>query len=177
MNSRIFCCITTSSPIVGSSRNSTSGWCSSAAASSHFIRSPSESLRTWTSSSGPRSSRSASSSERSAVLGVRDAVDLLVEQERLGGRQVPPELVLLAEHQREPALERPLALERLVPEHADAARRSAPAARPSSSSVVVLPAPFGPRNPTSSPRRIVRLTSSTARTSVYVALEDGPQRG
>jgi len=31
-----------------------------------------------------------------------DAVDLLVQAERLGGRQVPPELVLLAHHQGEP---------------------------------------------------------------------------
>ena len=45
MNSRTASCIETSSPIVGSSRKSTLGRCRRAAASSHFIRSPSESWR------------------------------------------------------------------------------------------------------------------------------------
>jgi hypothetical protein len=35
-------------------------------------------------------------------------------------------------------------------------------------SVVVLPAPFGPRNPTRSPAAISKDTSSTARTVLYV---------
>ena len=55
-NARTACLLTRSSPIVGSSRNSTSGPCSSAAVSSPRIRWPSESCRTGMSRNGSRSS-------------------------------------------------------------------------------------------------------------------------
>ena len=99
----MLCWAITSRPIVGSSRNSTSGEWSRAAISSIFIRSPSESSRTGWLSSRRTSSRSTSSS--CVLLKARrvDAVDLLMEAERLGGGQVPPELILLAHHEREAA--------------------------------------------------------------------------
>ena len=55
---RTACLLTTSSPIVGSSRNSTSGPCSRAAVSSPRIRWPSESCRTGVSRTASRSSSS-----------------------------------------------------------------------------------------------------------------------
>ena len=98
----MLCCAITSSPIVGSSRNSTSGEWSSAAISSIFIRSPSDSSRTGWFNSRVTSSSSASSSRVRSKRRL-DAVDLLVQAERFVGGQVPPELVLLAHHQREAA--------------------------------------------------------------------------
>ncbi len=62
MKCRMRRCMVTSSPIVGSSRNSTRGWCSRAAATSHFMRSPRERLRTGFCNKAPRSSKSTSSS-------------------------------------------------------------------------------------------------------------------
>ena len=59
---------------------------------------------------------------RSELLRI-DAVDLLVEPERFGGRQVPPELVLLTHHEREPAAIGVLALPRHVAQHAGFAGR------------------------------------------------------
>ena len=50
-----------SSPMVGSSRKSTCGRCNSPAASSHFIRSPSDRLRTGLRMIGESSSNSSSS--------------------------------------------------------------------------------------------------------------------
>ena len=94
---------TTSRPMVGSSRKSTSGECSSAAISSIFIRSPSDSSRTGCESRSRTPSRSVSSSRVRSNRSRLDAVDLLVQAERFGGRQVPPELVLLAHHQGEAA--------------------------------------------------------------------------
>ncbi len=72
-NPRTFALLTTSSPIVGSSRYSTSGSCSSAAAMSPRIRCPSDSWRTGTSSSSPRSRRSTHRSRFSSnrALGTR----------------------------------------------------------------------------------------------------------
>ncbi len=99
----MLCCATTSSPIVGSSRNSTSGECSSAAISSIFIRSPSDNSRTGWPSSLRTSSRSTSSSRAPVELRRVDAVNLLVQAERLLRGQVPPELVLLPHHQGEAA--------------------------------------------------------------------------
>ena len=99
----MLCWATTSRPIVGSSRNRTSGPWSKAAMSSIFIRSPSDSSRTgwpsrrWTSSISARPSRVFWN-----CCGI-DVIDVLVQAERLGGRQVPPELVLLAHHQGEAA--------------------------------------------------------------------------
>ncbi len=52
-----------------------------------------------------------------------DAVDLLVESERFGGGQVPPQLVLLPHHEREPAAVIVVALPRHVAEHARLAGR------------------------------------------------------
>ena len=79
----MLCWATTSRPIVGSSRNSTSGECSRAAISSIFIRSPSDSSRTGCLSRWPTSSSSVnSSSVRSNCCGL-DAVDLLVQPKRL----------------------------------------------------------------------------------------------
>ena len=114
----MLCWATTSRPIVGSSRNSTSGEWSRAAISSIFIRSPSDSSRTGWLSSRRTSSRSTSSScVRSNCVGV-DAIDLLMEAERLGGGQVPPELVLLAHHQGEAAAIGVVALPGDVAQHA-----------------------------------------------------------
>ncbi len=66
---RIDSCASTSSPSVGSSRNRISGRCRSAAASSHFMRSPSDSCRTGLSSSSPRPRSVTSSSRRSRKAG------------------------------------------------------------------------------------------------------------
>ena len=114
----MLCWATTSRPIVGSSRNSTSGECSSAAISSIFIRSPSDSSRTGCPSSWPTSSSSVSSSSVRSNVGRLDAVDLLVQPERLLRGQVPPELVLLPHHQGEPAAVGVLALPGHVAHHA-----------------------------------------------------------
>ena len=62
-------------------------------------------------------SSSVSSSRRPLELRRLDAVDLLVQAERLGGRQVPPELVLLAHHQGEAAAIGVLALPGHVAQH------------------------------------------------------------
>jgi hypothetical protein len=81
---------------------------------------------------------------------VGDAVDAGVEFEGFAGGQIPPELVLLAEQQRELAAVTVFAFPRHIAQH----RASPPVgySRPASIlSVVVLPAPFGPRKPTSSP--------------------------
>ena len=88
-----------SRPMVGSSRNSTLGRCSRPAASSHFMRSPSERLRTGLCMMGASSSSSSSSFEGALVFVVGDAVDRLVEQEGIGGGDVPGEAVALAHHQ------------------------------------------------------------------------------
>ena len=97
------CWATTSSPIVGSSRNSTSGECNKAAINSIFIRSPNDSSRTgWPSKLAH--AQHGGQLVASAVEPLRlDAVNLLVQAERLGGGQIPPELVFLAHHQGEPA--------------------------------------------------------------------------
>ena len=114
----MLCCAITSRPIVGSSRNSTSGECSSAAISSIFIRSPSDSSRTgWLSKR-----RTSEQIDQLVVRAVEtrrvDAVNLLVQAERLGGGQVPPELVLLPHHQGEAAAIGVLALPGDVAHHA-----------------------------------------------------------
>ena len=67
--------------------------------SSIFIRSPSDSSRT-----GPAQQACDVEHLGQAVAGLLellplDVIDMLVQPERLGGRQVPPELVLLAHHQ------------------------------------------------------------------------------
>ena len=91
--------------MVGSSSRSSRGPCRSAAISSIFIRSPSESSRTaWrVSCSTPRSSVSSASVLRNSAGG--DRVDLAMELEAVGGGEVPPELVLLAHDQGELAAE------------------------------------------------------------------------
>ncbi len=99
----MLCWATTSRPIVGSSRNSTSGECNSAAISSIFIRSPSDNSRTGWPSSRLTCSRSTSSSRGRSNWSASMPIDLLVQAKRLLGGQIPPELVLLAHHQREPA--------------------------------------------------------------------------
>ena len=99
----MLCWATTSSPMVGSSRNSTSGECSRAAISSIFIRSPSDSSRTGCDSRCRTPSRLGQFVAGAIEAGGLDAIDLLVQAERFGGRQVPPELVLLAHHQGEAA--------------------------------------------------------------------------
>ena len=114
----MLCWATTSRPIVGSSRNSTSGECSSAAISSIFIRSPSDSSRTGWPSSCRTPSRSTSSSRVRSNCGRLDAVDLLVQAERFLRRQVPPELVLLPHHQGEAAAVGVFALPGHVAHHA-----------------------------------------------------------
>ena len=86
--------------------------------SSIFIRSPSDSSRTGWLSRRRTSSRSTSSSCVACELRRVDAIDLLVQAERFGGGQVPPELVLLAHHQREAAAIGVVALPGHVAEHA-----------------------------------------------------------
>ena len=99
----MLCWATTSRPIVGSSRNSTSGECSRAAISSIFIRSPSDSSRTgWASKLAHLEQIDQLVAAAGELLRL-DAVDLLVQAERLLGGQVPPELVLLPHHQGEAA--------------------------------------------------------------------------
>ena len=106
----MLCWATTSRPIVGSSRNSTSGECSRAAISSIFIRSPSDSSRTGWPSRCPHAQQLGQLVAGLLELPRLDAVDVLVQAEGLGGRQVPPELVLLAHHQGEAAAVGVLAL-------------------------------------------------------------------
>ena len=99
----MLCWATTSRPMVGSSRKSTSGECSKAAISSIFIRSPNDSSRTGCERRFRTPNRSVSSSRRAVELVGFDPVDLLMQAEGLGGGQIPPELVLLAHHQGEAA--------------------------------------------------------------------------
>ena len=96
-NSRTFALATMSRPIVGSSRKSRGGRCSSEAARSQRIRSPSESLRTgwWRYAFKPRTL--SKSVHPLAVLRLGQPVDLLEQAERLDDRDVPPELRPLAE--------------------------------------------------------------------------------
>ena len=63
------------------------------------MRSPSDRLRTGLRMIGASSSSSSSSLRVRLVVRVGDAVDGLVEQERVGGRDVPGEAVALAHHQ------------------------------------------------------------------------------
>jgi hypothetical protein len=80
----------------------------------------------------------------------RHLVDGAVELEGLGGRQVPDELLLLARHQHDRRQERHVARARHVAEDLDRPRVGC--SRPESIlSVVVLPAPLGPRKPTRAP--------------------------
>ena len=95
--------------------------------------------------------------ERLAVLRARHAVDRAVELEGLRRRQVPQELLLLSGHQHDRAQEARVALRRAR----SRATRASPAVGWSSPdsilSVVVLPAPLGPRKPTRSPASISKL--------------------
>ena len=91
--------------------------------SSIFIRSPSESSRTgWLSKSADVQQIDELVVRVLELVG-RDAVDLLMEPERFGGGQVPPELVLLAHHEREPAAVGVVAFPGDEAEHACAGRR------------------------------------------------------
>ena len=109
---------------MGSSRKSTSGRWSSAAASSHFIRSPSESWRVGLLHERRRGRAARSSSASvSLELRARDVVDGAVQLERLRRRQVPEELLLLPHHQRDAFQERGLALLRRVAGDLHVARR------------------------------------------------------
>ena len=109
--------------MVGSSRNSTLGWWSRAAISSIFIRSPSESSRTMTLSLSRTPSSSVSSATVRSKAGARDAVDAGVELEGFARGQVPPELVLLAQQQRELAAVAVVAFPGHVAQHARRAAR------------------------------------------------------
>ena len=87
--------------MVGSSRNSTCGRWSSAAASSHFMRSPSESWRVGCFDQVAELEQLGQLAQRLVELGARDVVDRAVHREGLGGRQVPEELLLLPHDQRD----------------------------------------------------------------------------
>ena len=139
------CLLTTSSPMVGSSRKSTSGPCSSEIVSSPRMRCPSESWRTGMSRNSSRSSRSRQSGQPGRVVLGRHPPDVSGQFERLAQGQVLPELGALPEDDAD------------APPPAGGARP--PAHRPQTRtsplvgistpvnifSVVDLPAPFGPR--------------------------------
>ena len=99
-----------------------------------------------------------------AIVGWRDRIDRAIELEHLFCRQVPLELLLVPQDQRDPAFERQPPAHGSLP--ATTARPVVGTSRPVSIlSVVVLPAPLGPRNATISPGAIANDTSATARTS------------
>ena len=97
-NARTACLLTTSRPIVGSSRNSTSGRCSNAAVISPRIRWPSDSWRTGVASNSSSPSSDRHSRKPRRVLGRRHPVDVAQQLERVAQRQIPPQLRPLAEH-------------------------------------------------------------------------------
>ena len=108
-NSRTLALLTTSSPIVGSSRYSTSGSCSSAAAMSPRIRCPSDSCRTGTSNSVAEVEEFDAAVQVLAVPGVRDPVHPVHQPVRVDQRQVPPQGGALPEDHPDPARQpRPL---------------------------------------------------------------------
>ena len=158
----MLCCATTSSPIVGSSRNSTSGECSRAAINSIFIRSPSDSSRTGCRSSVRTVEQVDQLVARVVERGRLDAIDFLVQAKRFLGRQVPPQLVFLPHHQGEAAAIGVFAPPGNMAHHASPCREVGVITPERSLSVVVLPAPFGPRKATNSPCSTVRSIPRTA---------------
>ena len=149
-------CIVTSSPIVGSSRKSTCGRCRSEPTISTFIRSPSDSCRTGLRTRSPtleQLDQLVAQRRRKSARGM--LVDRAVELERVERREVPLQLVAVPHDERDPAQEVALALRRHVAEHAGLAAARRRGGPESILSVVVFPAPFGPRKPTISPGAIV----------------------
>ena len=163
----MLCWAMTSRPIVGSSRNSTSGECSRAAMSSIFMRSPSESSRTGWLSKRRTSSRSTSSSCVWANCGGIDAVDLLMQAERFGGRKVPPQADFSDPSRERSAGDRHSRVPRAQSPSTWAVPPVGLITPERSLSVVVLPAPLGPRNATNSPSSTLRSMPRTAFTSLY----------
>ena len=115
------------------------------------MRSPRDSSRTLTLSL----SRTASSSVISCTVRSRvsswNAVNFRVQIERLPRGQIPPKLILLSEQQRELP---PVTILPFPREHSPGPGRSRwwdRAGRRAFSTSWFCPAPFGPRNPTSSP--------------------------
>ncbi len=141
--------------------------CSSAAASSHFIRSPSERERTCFLISGPRSSRSDSSPSAARNSASESRYTTLFT------RNASPAGM---SHWSWPLLPITILIRRRY------ARSRLNGSKPSTRTlpvvgcsnpesilrVVVLPAPFGPRKPTISPGGTSKDMSSTARTSRYL---------
>jgi len=140
--SRTRCCDRTSSPIVGSSRKSTSGRCRRAASSSNFMRSPSESLRTCTRSKCSTSSIVANSSRLASNIG-SDMPYISRCSRKVSMAGISQVRIVFCP------------MTRAMPEVGKSKPHSI-------FSVVVLPAPFGPRNPTISPCSMQNETASTA---------------
>ena len=168
MKSRIASCIETSRPIVGSSRNSVVGPVQErggelalhALAERELARRLVDNAREVEQLGRARRASGRTRHDR-------DIEDRAVERVGLRRRQVPDELLLLPHDQRDRLEERGLALNGMCP-----STSTSPLvgwSRPDRTfSVVVLPAPFGPRNPTRSPRSIVNVTPSTAFTTSYL---------
>ncbi len=85
-------------PMVGSSRNTTGGSCSSAAARSQRTRWPRERWRTRVSQKEERAEQLVELAEADAVFTLRHPVDVPQDREGLTHRQVPPQLGALPEH-------------------------------------------------------------------------------
>ena len=97
------------------------------------------------------------------VIGERHAVYRPIEPERFLGREIPQQLLLVAEHEGDALAKGVAAGPRIAPGHLRLSRRRKE--QPVSIlSVVVFPAPLGPRNATASPRSMAKETLSTART-------------
>ena len=82
--------------------------------------------------------------------------------EALPQRQVPPQLAALPEHHADPPGQLAAPAHRVQPADLAARRRSGTRMPVSILIVVDLPAPFGPRNPTASPRATARSMSRSA---------------
>ena len=98
------------------------------------------------------------------IVGERHAVYRAIEPERLLGRQIPEQLLLVAEHEGDALAKWIPAGPRIASRHLAPSPSWGRAVPVSILSVVVFPAPLGPRNATASPRSIANDTLSTART-------------
>jgi hypothetical protein len=95
-------CIVTSSPIVGSSRKSTSGPWRSAPTISIFMRSPSDRLRTGLVTRSATSSKLGVRLHAVPEVLLRDLVDRAVQLEGVRRGEVPLQVVALTHHEGDP---------------------------------------------------------------------------
>ena len=121
-NDRSASLLTMSSPTVGSSSSSSSGECSSAAVDLAAHPLPERELP----DRGVQERAPCPAARRTAPAGAgplgRQPVDRGQQPERLGQRQVPPQLAALAEHDPDPPGQLPPLPNRLQPAHPDPAR-------------------------------------------------------